>query len=331
MEDVRTEDVVDDVEQQKNEMSAPWPRRMVAAIGLFSLYSFIVLNEGAIRAAGEASLAPGASWTGGDRIPQIVMLLSALGEMLFGLTGLLVGLALLLQKAGSKTITMIWMGIAFVFGWFVFIVFVLAAPIYDLVNNTEVPMTALPGTSLAQFDTLRAMGLIGGITWCFALQGGQFMVGNIIYKFQAQGEAKGASYAKSRMIMWSVNATIAGLAFLIAGAVQLSVASGPYAAPQAYPPIFMTYPELSITAGVLTILFGIFATGAAVTGAMINLVPAAAMFIWVANLTMIVWGQVWLPRLQIPTTILAGLSFMVFTNVAYSATEYEEDIGKRSA
>lgn len=319
----RTVEVADDIEQQKSGVLSYWPRRMLVAIGVFTLYSFIVFNEGAVRAAEQASLPFGGSWTKGDQVPQVVLLIAAVGEIVFGITGLLMGLALLFHKFGNKFVTMGWMALALIFGWFVYIVYVLAVPIYNMANLTNVPVTTMGQTTLPEYNTMRSMGLFAGMAWCFALQGGQFMAGNMIRSYQASSHAQGSKYAKARMLMWSVNAIIAGIAFLVAGSVQQSISKGPLALIQVYEPIFMKYPEMTIAGGAVTIVFGVFAAFAALTAKMLSTVSALALFTWLVNLTLLVWGQVWLDRLQVPTSLLGGLSFTVFANVAYAASELD--------
>eukprot|EP00190_Bangiopsis_sp_CCMP1999_P006463 CAMPEP_0198724668 /NCGR_PEP_ID=MMETSP1475-20131203/2114_1 /TAXON_ID= ORGANISM="Unidentified sp., Strain CCMP1999" /NCGR_SAMPLE_ID=MMETSP1475 /ASSEMBLY_ACC=CAM_ASM_001111 /LENGTH=322 /DNA_ID=CAMNT_0044486259 /DNA_START=323 /DNA_END=1291 /DNA_ORIENTATION=+ len=317
-EDKAVEETYDDVEQQKySTQHVGLPMRMFIAVGVFVLYSYLVMNEGAVRASRYNPEAEG--------FPQIALLVSAIGESLFGLAGLLVGLALLLFRAGNKMITTAWMVLAFVLGWFVFTVWVLAAPIYGLARVREAPAPYTQG----QFDLMRAMSLFGGIVWCFALQGGQFMVGNIIRGYQTTEKSKGAGYAKARMMMWSVNVTLSGLFFLIAGSAARSVVGDGPLEPQVFPPMFIVYPELTITAGIVQLIYGAMSIMVAVTGRFFTYHRWVALFGWVFILGSIVWGQAYSippPNSVTPTTLLAGLSLIVFGNPLYSAREYEFEL-----
>eukprot|EP00188_Purpureofilum_apyrenoidigerum_P000481 Plantae.Rhodophyta-Purpureofilum_apyrenoidigerum.ctg12075.p1 GENE.Plantae.Rhodophyta-Purpureofilum_apyrenoidigerum.ctg12075~~Plantae.Rhodophyta-Purpureofilum_apyrenoidigerum.ctg12075.p1 ORF type:complete len:354 (-),score=54.45 Plantae.Rhodophyta-Purpureofilum_apyrenoidigerum.ctg12075:353-1321(-) len=320
MEDIEntTEQTYNDVEQQKDTMKhGSMPPRMYVAVAVFMLYSYLVLNEGAVRMAMYDPEAQG--------FPQIVLLVSAIGESIFGLAGLLMGVALLLFRAGNAKVTAAWMGLALVLGWFVFSVWVLAVPIFGLARARD---TVEP-YSQAQFDLMRSMSLFAGIVWCFALQGGQFMVGNVIRGYQTNETSKGAGYAKARLLMWSINATLSGVFFLIAGSAARSILGAGPLQPQAFPPIVIVHPELTIVSGIVQLLFGVMSIVVAVTRRSFTYHRWMAMFTWVFTLATVVWGQAY----QIPapgnvaaTTLLAGLSLMVFGNPLYSAREYELEL-----
>lgn len=314
-----------DVEFQKEEVDkGAYAMRLMTAAGFFLLSSYLIMNEGAVRASTVAQPMPAP-------FSQELLLSAAVLEVLFGLFGILVGAALLMFGLGSKLVTWSWMAVAFVFGWFTFVVYVLASSIFNIVNTD--PATIPATFTLTQYRTLQVMGLFGAITWCFALQGGQFMVANMIATIQASGKTRGVGYAKARMMMWSVNAALSGIVFIIGASVTLAAnGPGPYEMPIAYPPIVMIYPEMTIAAAVVLLFYGLFGVYVALTKKMFNVIGAFAALTVVVSFSMLAWGQAWsfpevvpIPARAEPTTLLVGLSTMVVANVAYSASELQKD------
>uniref|UniRef100_A0A7S3A453 Uncharacterized protein n=1 Tax=Rhodosorus marinus TaxID=101924 RepID=A0A7S3A453_9RHOD len=314
--DGREADIMDDIENQKMKQGTVWTRRFLVAIAVFTLYSYLVMNEGAVRSTQVATPEPAP-------FSETLRLVAACGEVLFGLAGFLMGIALILFRQGNKFVTISWMGLAFVLGWFVFSVWVLAFPIWNLVNVRTAPEPL----TIQQFDLLRTMSLFGGIFWCFALQGGQFMVGNVIRGHQDQGKTRGEKYAQIRLIMWSLNIALSGIVFVIAGSVaSVAYGAGPLDPVQAFPPIFIVYPGLTIAAGIVQFLFGTFAISAAIMGRMFKTVTLFAAFSYLFSLATIVWTPAFLGGIVPATTLLAGLCTMIHGNVAYSASEYEQEL-----
>ncbi|KAJ8905263.1 hypothetical protein NDN08_001771 [Rhodosorus marinus] len=306
-----------DVEAQK-ESNKGLSRGFLTAVGLFVLWSYLVMNEGAMRAFRFADPQPGP-------FSQSLLLVSACGEILFGLAGVLVGGALLLVKAGNKMITTAWMALAFVLGWFVFTVWVLAAPINDLVNDRQVPPAY--NLTLPQYDCVRVFALLSGISWCFALQGGQFMIGNVVRKHQVDGKSQGSGYSKKRLLLWAINLTLGGLYFIIGGSVvRAYMGPGPYDPPVVEEPMLIVYPELTITAGVFQLLAGVFGCVVAQTRKWFTLCVSMVAFTWVLSLATIVWPQSYLGGFPGGTTLLAGLTLALCGNVAYSCSEFAQNI-----
>uniref|UniRef100_A0A7S2ZES9 Uncharacterized protein n=1 Tax=Rhodosorus marinus TaxID=101924 RepID=A0A7S2ZES9_9RHOD len=315
--DLSSTDAELDVEDQKE--SNKWVSRgFLTAVGLFILWSYLVMNEGAMRAFRFSDPQPGP-------FSQSLLLVSACGEILFGLAGVLVGGALILVKAGNKMITTAWMALAFVLGWFVFVVWVLAAPINDLVNDRQVP--AAYSLTLPQYDCVRVFALLAGLSWCFALQGGQFMIGNVVRTHQADGKSQGSAYSKKRLLLWSINLTLGGLYFIIGGSVvRAYMGPGPYDPPVVEEPMLIVYPELTITAGVFHLLAGVFGCVVGLTRKWFTPCIAMVAFTWVLSLATIVWPQSYLGGFPGGTTLLAGLTLTLCGNVAYSCSEFAQAI-----
>ncbi|KAJ8905264.1 hypothetical protein NDN08_001773 [Rhodosorus marinus] len=310
-------DVDVDIEEQKQGNLGSNARLLVTA-GVFAFVSYLVMNEGAVRSTLVGTPEPAA-------FNQTLLLVAACGEILFGLAGVILAAALALFRYGSKMITTGWLIMAFVLGWFVFTVWVLAQPIFNIANIREVP-EGLPLT-LSQYDAFRTYGLLAGITWCFALQGGQFMVGNVIRAMQATGKSKGVGYSKIRLTMWSSNLALSGLFFLIGGSIiRANVGPGPYDAPVVSEPMVIIYPGLTITAGVFQLIGGLMGIVVAYKKEWFAACGAALGFLWMGTLASAVWPQTFIAGAAVGTTLLAGLSAVTFSNVAYSIHEYKMDL-----
>ncbi|OSX71484.1 hypothetical protein BU14_0528s0012 [Porphyra umbilicalis] len=249
-------------------------RRRTEAAGLFTLWSAFVLIEGLIRfvrSDATRDLLPDGRPS--DVIPPLLPFLGGLFEVIFGFTGLVVGIIELAFASGGIFATICFLIIQVPLSWFTFIVYVFMIPAYrwrlDLV-------TVVAGTTLSVSRThgLIAMGVVTSVAFCAALQGGQFVFALRLLAYQAQQAQERPSaalttaltHARPRAIFWCALFTLGGASTLAAGAVLAdALGSGRVDAPAfyAFPPHVGVYPVMTaVTGGVMTV-YGLASVAAA--------------------------------------------------------------------
>lgn len=261
--DAQTKDF--DVENLKDEMSQRNEEPLtdltrsaffMEAAALLTIWSILVINEGAIRLVDSN---PAAGFTDG-RPPNVVLFLAGLAEVFFGLVGLFVGMAGFIFKWYNTNVTKASIIIQTLLGYFVFAVYVFVRPAFQATDLTE---PTLEGLTLGEQKFIIALGVLTSFHFCLALQGGQFV---FFARLICAGTGKDFLMQKRgnrmRAVFWNANLGLAGVWTLITGAlINSSVGGGKLNAPFQSPPNVGRLPGLTITTGLLMILWaavGIF-------------------------------------------------------------------------
>lgn len=223
---------------------------LTEAVGLFLVWSMLVTIEGTIRLVSNAS--PEFGLTPDEGFPPAALLAGGIAEVIMGALGLLMAVSVLLFKKRSATMLVGFLIIQSVLGWYVFVTYVLAVPLYDADNLAAGRF----GLSLGADRFLIIMGLLTSVSWCAALQSGQFVLAARV-RTMILGKADSLKMHKLRAIVWCALAAMAGVAMAITGAVVLASADGssPHIPPPAYPPHVNIYPEMTLCTGLVTIVW----------------------------------------------------------------------------
>lgn len=216
-----------DLESGQKEQSLPSRKSNInylflqEAAALLTIWSILVINEGAIRLM---SSNPSAGLTGG-RPSVSLMFLGGLFEVFFGLLGLFLGLAAFILRLHNALLTKLSMVVQTILGYFVFIVFVFLVPAFVAADMTE---PSLIGLSLGQSKFLVVLGILTSFHFCLALQGGQFLfMARLVCAATGEDFLKQQTGAKMRAIFWNGNMGLAGVWTLITGIlVAANVDSG---------------------------------------------------------------------------------------------------------
>lgn len=235
---------------------------VLEASALLTLWSILVINEGAIRfiesnpsnldrALGPTDVSPYLTFFGG------------LAEVIFGIFGLFVGYSAFILRSYSTLITKLCMLTQTILGWFVFIVFVFVVPSVRA-SNLQQPILTL-STSTSRF--IITMGIFTSFHFCLALQGGQFVfMARLVCAATGEDFLKQNSGHFMRACFWNANLALSGLWTLITGAViNAQVGSGELALPYKSPPNVGTLPGLTVTTGLIMFVWGIVGIIAAIS------------------------------------------------------------------
>ena len=154
--------------------------------GLLLVFSMFALVEGTLRMVGQSKPSVGVDYwatvdgNGDSIVPVGVLLIAGVGEVIFGILGIYLALYSLLFNHNNKRLTVAFLVIQAILGWFVFICFVIVTPIFAA-------MAAQGNDLLSQAEqrTLIIFGnMLGSICFCYALQGGQCIMGFRLYNAQ---------------------------------------------------------------------------------------------------------------------------------------------------
>lgn len=234
----------------------------VETAALLTLWSVLVINEGAIRLINtNPSLGLNRPTELENPAPGVGVLFAAgLLEVLFGLVGVFVGVAGLVFRWYSTFVTKIAIVIQNLFGYYVFVVYVFVRPIFKAKDLAE----PFAGLSMGESKFLIALGVLTSFHFCLALQGGQFVFfARLIYAGTGRDFLKQKTGNRARAIFWNANFGFSGLWTLITGALIHGSRGGgklplpPYMSP----PNVGRLPGLTITTGVLILAWaavGIF-------------------------------------------------------------------------
>lgn len=197
-------------ELQHFQLKKPSPSRgrtaaLLDAAAFLSLWSLLVINEGAVRLV-DAS--PAADLTIGG--PSIgVRFTGGLFQVIVGLAGLFVGVAAFVRKVQSPAITMAAMALQAVLGAYVFVVYVFLIPAFRASNLTEPIMS---GLSLGQSRFLITLGILTSFHFCLALQGGQFMfAARLLSVGTGRDVLRQRPCTRMHAVLWNANMAAAGL------------------------------------------------------------------------------------------------------------------------
>eukprot|EP00271_Cylindrocystis_brebissonii_P019424 TRINITY_DN5892_c0_g1_i1.p1 TRINITY_DN5892_c0_g1~~TRINITY_DN5892_c0_g1_i1.p1 ORF type:complete len:331 (-),score=37.90 TRINITY_DN5892_c0_g1_i1:319-1311(-) len=224
--------------------------------GLLAVVSAFLLVEGVVRTDILVGT-PDDMWNGdAQNFPPAAMIVGSATEVFFAVVGLAVALAQIVLNAGSPAATIFAIGSSCL-GWYTFVVFTIAAPAYNQANALA-PLWS--GLNSSQSEAVTAMGILGGVSHCFCLQGGQFFLLFKLLRLQNGNEKHyDAEYHRSRLVAFSTFVLIAGGSQLTTGViVRHALGGGRYAAPVVSPPYGVFYPEMTIACGCAVLLYGIF-------------------------------------------------------------------------
>lgn len=284
-------------------------RGFFEAAALLSIWSILVINEGAIRLI---NAKPAGGLSVGS--PAAVFpFLGGLFEVGFGLLGLFLGIAAFILRAHNATVTKIAMVVQTVLGYYVFAIFVFVLPAFKA-SNLEGP--SLEGLSLGQSRFLIALGVLTSFQFCLALQGGQFVfMARLVCAATGRDFLKQKSGARMRAVFWNANLGLAGLWTLITGIlITANVGSGRLDAPFVSPPNVGLLPGMTIATGAMMIAFAVMGIVVGVMKMQVSMLYyAMGAFVYLfafLNYTIVQFGL--LPEPMPGAVALhAGLVFMV--------------------
>lgn len=252
--------VEEDVSLQKGHFGVN-SKYFIEAAGLLTIWSLLVINEGAIRFAG----LPTATSLAGGRPANGALFAAALMEIIFGLIGLAIGASALVTKWFNANVMYAAMGLQTVMGIYVFLMYVFIQPIYRSIDIGEATVAPplRPGFSDSENRALIAMGILTSFNWCLALQGGQFV---FLARLAVGGTGKNILMQKTgnfmRAIFWNANLALSGLWTIITGAVVIAqIGGGKLEIPFIFPPNVGVLPGLTIFTGILVMLWGLAGIG----------------------------------------------------------------------
>ena len=231
-------------------------RRVSEASALLLLFSFFALIEGIIRMTSNSKPAVGVDYwdsADGTRVPVGWFLAAGVAEVLFGTTGIFVGFFQLFFEQGSAAVTTAFAIMQAILGWFVFLTFVIAAPILAARNTAGIPdlLSANEHSALIIFGNL-----LGSVTFCWALQGGQFIM--ILRLLAAQkGQPENKQRNALRSMVWSGNQVAAAASTLYVGFLLLSKDFTSTTAPVGAPPHVVWFPIISVITGAIMLAYGL--------------------------------------------------------------------------
>lgn len=252
----------------------------VEAAALLTIWSLLVINEGAIRlinsnpALGldreEENPAPGAS----------VLFSAGLVEVIFGVVGLFVGMAGFIFRWFNKNVTIAAMVIQSLLGYYVFVVYVFLRPAFQA-RDLEIPFI---GLSMGESKFLIALGVLTSFHFCLALQGGQFVFfARLICAGTGTDFLKQSTGNRMRAIFWNVNFGLSGVWTVMTGAlIQISRGGGKLAKPYISPPNVGRLPGLTVATGVLIVVWALLGILLALSKS-----PAPSLYYFVSGLVYI--------------------------------------------
>lgn len=280
------------------------------AAALLTIWSILVINEGAIRLIASN---PAAGFSGRDERPApILLFLGGLFEVFFGLVGLFVGTAGFVFRWYNTNVTKIAMLIQTLLGYFVFVIYVFVRPAFQAKDLTA-PL--LSGLSIGESKFLIALGVLTSFHFCLALQGGQFVfMARLICAGTGKNFLMQKTGNKMRAIFWNANLAFSGLWTLITGAlINGSVGGGKLDMPFISPPNVGRLPGMTIFTGLLVLAWAVVGIGLAMSATpappMYYLLSGFVYLFGFLNWTIVQFGL--LPPNGGAVAMHAGLVFMV--------------------
>lgn len=236
---------------------------LTEAAGLLLTWSILVIVEGAIRAV-RNSYPEGGDLTPETGFPPLALLVGGVAEVIFGAVGIALALSILLFKMRNALMPSAFLIFQSVLGWFVFITYVLAEPLYKI---SKLKAGGL-GFSLGEHRFLIFLGLVTSVAWCAALQAGQFI---LAARCMSMMKGKGDTFKmhKLRATVWSGFTALAGISMTVNAVIVMAKATGssprlPPAMP-VFPPHVNVYAESILVCGIVTVIWGLLGVAGAVT------------------------------------------------------------------
>ncbi|PXF44204.1 hypothetical protein BWQ96_06064 [Gracilariopsis chorda] len=295
---------------------------------LLTLWSLLVINEGAIRFT-QSNPSVGITRRDPNNAPVVLFFIGGLLEVAFGLIGFFVGAAAFVLRWYNTSVTKVSMALQSAMGWFVFIVFVFVQPAFRA--SSDAPMPPNPGFTQGEFRFFVTLGILTSFHFCLALQGGQFLLfGRLVSAATGRDFLKQQSGNKMRAMFWNGNMAFAGLWTIITGAmVQSKLPNGQFFVS---PPNVGTLPEFTIATGVAMLLWGVAGMGVAASGmsvpSLYYMLSGAVYLMAFLNFSIAQLAQQDLTiaaPLDGATALHAGLAFMVTTIGPYFVRQAEKE------
>jgi hypothetical protein len=233
---------------------------LAEAAGLLLVWSMLVTVEGTIRLVLAAN--PKGGLTPDAGFPPAALLAGGVAEVTFGTAGILLAVAILLFKQRNKAVLHAFLVVQSVLGWFVFFTYVFAVPLYAADKLREGRF----GLALGLDRFLIVLGIVTSVSWCAALQAGQFILAARCMRLIA-GKSESRKTLALRAAVWAAFTALAGAATSLTGVLVLAKAdsSSPHLPPPAYPPNVSIYPELLVATGLVTLMWGLLGVSAALS------------------------------------------------------------------
>lgn len=184
---------------------------------LLAMWSILVMNEGVVRFIRHGM--PGAPGLFAPKVPIRFWapFLGGLLESIFGLFGLMVGLAGGVLGYFSRGLTLSLLAVQTLMGWYVFIDYVFLIPSFRIAAGET-----MPGLTAAAARAVGVFGIFTSASWCLALQGGQFVFISRVMAFGGQRDfLNQRSGARMRAIFWNANYAMSGVWATVTAAVVI--------------------------------------------------------------------------------------------------------------
>lgn len=286
---------MEDAENQKHHVAAvahsgDINKQKTAA--MLSIFSVFLLVEGVVRVLSNTQ--PGAAgWDGDSNVfPPVVLLISAIGEVVFATTGLWVGLGVLVFDVEHKMFTLLALACELVFGWFVYAVYTIADPAFQQARNA----TPIPEFNRNQSNTAQVFGYIfASMSYCAIMQGAQVFFTIQLWNIQRdKAEIYDRSYTTKRMFLYNFWVFLAGVSIIILGALLRDhVGAMRYFPPFVYPPNVVSYAAMTITTGCLELVYAFLGVAMVFAGkSLFKLYLVYAVVLWLWLLGGHVLGQI---------------------------------------
>lgn len=222
---------------------------------------------------------------GNTIIPVAALLAGGVAEVLFGIAGCYLAIASLVYNYNNVKTTIGFLIMQSILGWFVFITYVVADPILAAINTEANDLL-----SLSERRSLIILGnMLGSITFCWALQGGQFVMGLRLLAAQ-KGQEVSAARNALRAKVWSGNVLAAAFSTLFVGIMLAAKDFTSDTAPIGLPPHVIWYPSISIVTGLVMFAYGVLGVMAS-NNSVINNKYMPAM--WMLTTTMMMVNFSW--------------------------------------
>lgn len=263
MDETRAVDAEDQIGDKQQVVS--YQREFTEAAYLLAFWSILVMNEGVIRFVQHGQpAAPGLFK--GMPVRFWAPFMGALCEVIFGVFGLAVGLAGGVLGYFSKPLTFALIGVQTVTGWYTFLTYVFIIPAFRIANE-KMPML---GMSVAASKAVGTFGILTSLSWCLALQGGQFVFISRLMAFGGEEDfLRQRTGAGMRSIFWNANYFLAGLWATVSACIIINEKGGGLTKPGPFfaPPNVGRIPVYLLFTGLLICLWSL---GGIVISAMKN-------------------------------------------------------------
>lgn len=226
---------------------------LIEAAALLTMWSLLVINEGSIRLN---NTAPSVALLAAGRPSKLIIFSAALSEVIFGVVGLLVGVAAFMLRWYSTAAVKACMLLQTVLGYYVFAVYVFVIPIYSVIDRAD-PLVV--GLTLEQTRIVMILGVLTSFHFCLALQGGQFVfMARLIVAGSGDEFLYQRGGSRMRAVFWNGNLGLAGLWTLITGVCMAINAEGGWrlAMPYVSPPNVGVLPGMTIWTGLVMLVWG---------------------------------------------------------------------------